>query len=503
MSAEWPVVTLKEAGISLIDCDHKTPKEQQTGLPYVGIPQLKNGRIFLDGARLISEDDFHHWRRKAKPTPDDVILSRRCNPGEMAYVPENLNIALGQNLVLLRSDGKQVFPAYLRWITQGDNWWHQVNKYINVGAIFDSLRCADIPKFEFKLPPIDVQKNIAKVLGVLDAKIELNRQINQTLESMAQAIFQSWFVDFDPVKAKITAREQWQTLSDGERREWLNEMLNKQAYLKTCLSELSANNEQSASETLYLNIAAMTAISSCDETSLADMPVEEFAQLYKTASLFPERLVESELGGIPEGWEVLSLDYIANYQNGLALQKFRPEPGAESLPVVKIAQLKKGFSDTEEKASININPKCIIDNGDVVFSWSGSLMVDVWCGGMAALNQHLFKVTSNHYPKWFYYQWTKHHLAEFQRIAEAKAVTMGHIKREHLKSAYCFSPSSDVLSLIGSGLANTLEKQISSRLEAQSLELLRDNILPKLLSGELDVSSLTELSDIEQAVMDV
>ena len=93
MMSDWPTVTLKEAGVTLIDCDHKTPKAQEEGFPYVGIPQLKEGRIKLDSARLISEDDFHLWRRKAKPTPNDVILSRRCNPGETSYVPEGLELA--------------------------------------------------------------------------------------------------------------------------------------------------------------------------------------------------------------------------------------------------------------------------------------------------------------------------------------------------------------------------------------------------------------------------
>lgn len=206
MSFDWQIVTLKEAGVMLIDCDHKTPKAQENGLPYIGIPQLKEGRILLDGARLISGNDFHHWRRKAKPATHDVILSRRCNPGETAYVPEGLEIALGQNLVLLRADGEKLYPPFLRWVVQGSNWWNQVGKFINVGAIFESLKCVDIPKFEIKLPPIELQIKISKILSGIDKKIQLNRQTNQTLEHIAQAIFKSWFVDFEPVKAKIAAK---------------------------------------------------------------------------------------------------------------------------------------------------------------------------------------------------------------------------------------------------------------------------------------------------------
>jgi type I restriction enzyme S subunit len=230
----------------------------------------------------------------------------------------------------------------------------------------------------------------------------------------------------------------------------------------------------------------------------AEQP-QQYAELRATAELFPSAMQDSELGEIPEGWGCLSLDAIAKYQNGLALQKFRPENADDYLPVVKIAQLKKGYTDGAEKASPNIRPGCIIDNGDVVFSWSGSLMVDTWCGGKAALNQHLFKVTSDTYPKWLYFLFTRHHLEEFQRIAADKAVTMGHIKREHLKRALCAIPSKPLIEKAGNSLSNIIEKQIELRLESTTLSTLRDTLLPKLLSGELSVSEVeSELAQSEE-----
>jgi len=180
---------------------------------------------------------------------------------------------------------------------------------------------------------------------------------------------------------------------------------------------------------------------------------------------------------------VKSLDEIAHYQNGLALQKFRPENEKDAIPVLKIAQLKKGFADGDEQASSKIKAECIVNNGDIVFSWSGSLMVDIWCGGKVALNQHLFKVTSTDYPKWFYYYYTKHHLAEFQQIAQAKAVTMGHIKREHLKQAVCAVPDVVLLESLGETIAPLLDKAIAVRLENRTLVELRDKLLPQLISG--------------------
>ena len=201
--------------------------------------------------------------------------------------------------------------------------------------------------------------------------------------------------------------------------------------------------------------------------------------------LFPDRLVESELGEVPEGWGVKALDEVANYRNGLALQKFRPEPDEGQLPVVKIAQLRSGVADSGEWAKASINPECVINDGDIIFSWSGSLLVKIWAGGRAALNQHLFKVTSSDFPKWFYLYFTKHHLAEFQSIAADKTTTMGHIKRQHLKEAKCAVPSSEILEAASDRLESLLQQSILNDVASRRLTALRDSLLPGLVSGDI------------------
>jgi type I restriction enzyme S subunit len=120
-------------------------------------------------------------------------------------------------------------------------------------------------------------------------------------------------------------------------------------------------------------------------------------------------------------------------------------------------------------------------------------MVDIWCGGKAALNQHLFKVTSEQYPKWFFLFWTKYYLERFQRIAAAKAVTMGHIKRSHLKEALCVVPTNGLLmiDLVG----DLIEKQIETRLECITLESLRYFLLPKLVSGEIAIDKAQSITE--------
>lgn len=200
------------------------------------------------------------------------------------------------------------------------------------------------------------------------------------------------------------------------------------------------------------------------------------------------KFVDSELGMIPEGWKVGTLTEIASYMNGLAMQKFPPENNEDSLPVLKIKELGQGFCGTDsDRCSCNIKDECKIHNGDVIFSWSGTLLVDVWCGGDCGLNQHLFKVTSKDYPKWFYYYWTKHHLQEFIHIAKDKAVTMGHIKRGHLEEAMVAIPDNDSMVKAHELFEPILSKMISLRLENSRLSLLRDTLLPRLMSGEIEV----------------
>lgn len=200
------------------------------------------------------------------------------------------------------------------------------------------------------------------------------------------------------------------------------------------------------------------------------------------------KFVDSELGMIPEGWKVGTLTEIASYMNGLAMQKFPPENDEDSLPVLKIKELGQGFCGPDsDRCSCNIKDECKIHSGDVIFSWSGTLLVDVWCGGDCGLNQHLFKVTSNDYPKWFYYYWTKHHLQEFIHIAKDKAVTMGHIKRGHLEEALVAIPDNDSMEKAHELFEPILSKMISLRLENSRLSLLRDTLLPRLMSGEIEV----------------
>jgi type I restriction enzyme S subunit len=206
-------------------------------------------------------------------------------------------------------------------------------------------------------------------------------------------------------------------------------------------------------------------------------------------AVFRHWFVENEEA---EGWEEKPLDEIADFLNGLALQKFPPKEDEGYLPVIKIAQLRKNDTDGADKASVNIPPEYIVKDGDILFSWSGSLEVVAWCGGKGALNQHLFKVTSKKYPKWFYYYWIKHHLPDFQKIAAGKATTMGHIQRHHLKEAMVLVPSDKELREMDKIMSPLLEKIILNEQQSRTLAALRDALLPKLLRGEVRVKDTAQ-----------
>lgn len=213
--------------------------------------------------------------------------------------------------------------------------------------------------------------------------------------------------------------------------------------------------------------------------------------LYAQAkAIFEERFINIE--SIPEGWKKGNLLDIADYLNGLAMQKFRPKENETGIPVIKIKELRQGSCDSNsELCSPNIKPAYIIQDGDVIFSWSGSLLVGIWCGGKCGLNQHLFKVTSENYDKWFYYLWTSYHLDRFIAIAADKATTMGHIKREELSKAEVLIPAQNDYKELDSIMAPIFELIISNSIETRKLAALRDALLPKLMSGEIDVSEVT------------
>jgi len=423
----WSEMSLHEAGIILIDCVHKTPPAAGAGYPYVAIPQMKGGRVELDGVRRITGEHFVEWTQKALPQAHDVILSRRCNPGETAHVHPGLDCALGQNLVLLRSDGRKVYRRFLRWLVRGPDWWEQVGRFINVGAVFDSLKCADIPNFRLPIPPLSVQKAIAHILGTLDDKIELNRRMNETLEGMARAIFKSWFVDFDPVRAKMDGRQP--AGMDADTAALFPDSFNHQ---NGELLPTGWENRPLYDTARFINGAAFKSVHFCDPSE--GLPVVKIAEL----------------------------------KNGITSQtKF------------------SNRADLDPKYNIDTGAVLYSWSG----SPDTSLATFLWTLGPGLLNQHIFKIeTDSAAELHFVFYLLKYLRPTLIEIARNKQTTgLGHVTVADMRRLEVCYPSDEVLGAFDEYVGPIFDKCFLNSLESQTLAALRDTLLPRLLSGELRV----------------
>ena len=206
-----------------------------------------------------------------------------------------------------------------------------------------------------------------------------------------------------------------------------------------------------------------------------------------TEALFKHEILEA----IDDSWSRASLLDIANYKNGLAMQKFRPEGADLGLPVLKIKELGQGYcAEDAERCRSDIDESVRVHDGDLIFSWSGTLLLNFWAGGNAGLNQHLFKVSSEKYKPWFYYLWTNYHMRKFIALAKDRATTMGHIKRSALAESEVYIPGENKMVELGRLFNPLIEEMVSSKIESRKLSKLRDALLPKLMSGEVDVGMI-------------
>lgn len=390
----------------------------ENGVAFIRAADMDSGRVLFDSAAKIN-DTARRRISKGIGAPGDVLLSHKGTVGKTALVSQDAPafVCSPQTTFWRTLDEGRLDRKYLYAFLRSPAFHAQLASRAGETDMAPYVSLTSQRGLSVILPPISDQRAIAHILGTLDAKIELDRCMNETLEAMGRAIFKSWFVDFDPVRAKTEGRQ----------------------------------------------------------------PLGMDAE---TAALFPDSFMDSPLGKIPKGWKVLGLDGVADFRNGLALQKY-PADGEESLPVIKIAQLRKGDAEGADRASRTIPPECVVQDGDVLFSWSGSLDARIWCGGAGALNQHLFKVTSKSYPKWFYFYWIREHLPQFQAIASDKATTMGHIQRYHLTEANVLVPGGRLLAAMDKVVSPLVEAARAIKLQSGTLAAIRDALLPKLISGEI------------------
>ena len=200
--SDWETSTLQDCLSAIIDYRGKTPEKTSVGVPLITAKVVKNGRIETPN-EFIAEDDYDTWMTRGLPEPSDVVITTEAPLGEVAQLG-NERIALAQRIILLRGDRQRLDNTYLKYCLSADYVQSQLHGRAS-GTTVTGIKQSELRKIEIALPPLAEQKNIAQVLGSLDDKIELNRRMNGTLEAMAQALFKSWFVDFEPSKPKPQA----------------------------------------------------------------------------------------------------------------------------------------------------------------------------------------------------------------------------------------------------------------------------------------------------------
>lgn len=327
------------------------------------------------------------------------------------------------------------------------------------GSVYTNVSKSRFESIKIKIPSLQTQKAIVAILAKFDDKIALNHCINQTLEAMAQAIFKSWFVDFDPVKAKIAA------IAEG--RDPLR--------------------------------AAMSAISGKPDAELDALPPEQYAQLAATAALFPDEMEDSELGEIPRGWSVGTLSDFASFQNGYA---FKTKDWTDSgHPVVKIGNVKPGIiylSGCSFVAHETVNglDRFALKRGDLLVGMTGYVgetgLVPA-LDSVAYLNQRVGRISTVNGVSDIGYPFCLVRDPAYKAYAESKAhgSAQANVSGKDLMDYKAVVSDTRVLKIFNAYVAKIINALLSHYEEKQSLAVLRDTLLPKLLSGELSVTDVT------------
>ena len=427
----WSLKTLSDCCTETISYGIVQPgTHYEDGVSVIRVNNFKKDGLELSDVLKVTQAVSDKYKRTVLKG-GEVLLTLVGSTGQSVVVPKSM---AGWNVpraiaVLRVSD--DVGAEWVNCCLQSPITKYFLDARANT-TVQKTLNLKDVKDIPIPVPPKDYKEQALSTLVSLSQKLDTNRKINQTLEEIAQAIFKSWFVDFDPVKAKM----------NGEQPEGME---------------------------------------------------------VATASLFPEKLVESELGLIPEGWEETPLYDIAEYINGAAYKKFEPNGEGLGLPIVKIAELKAGVTSKTGFSTVDMPQKYKLDDTDILFSWSGnpdtSIDTFVWALGEAWLNQHIFKVVpKSDLSRDYVLCLLKYMRPVFAEIARDKQTTgLGHVTVKDLKRLTVAVPSEELLIKFNEKVSAIIAHNFSLVKENQTLEKLRDTLLPKLLSGEIDLDKVLDV----------
>lgn len=448
MSVDWSFVRLKDYCTKI--GSGSTPRGgANVYLDSGNVCLIRSQNIYNDGFSenglvFISDSDAEKLNNVEIELNDVLINITGDSVARVCLAPKDkLPARVNQHVAIIRTVKNELDPKFVRYFLTDRNTQNHLLTLAGTGATRNALTKGMLEEFLVPKPDILIQKKISKILSDLDEKIHLNNQINQTLESIAQTIFKSWFIDFDPVRAKIAAKLEG---ADPE-------------------------------------IAAMCVISGKSAAELKQMPEDYLAELQVTAALFPEELVESELGEVPKGWEYKKLKNLCRVINGRAYKN--TEFKDEGIPIVRIQNLTGGgktvFSD------LDLPQDKLIEKEDFIYAWSATFGPYIWRGPKSIYHYHIWKMDVNEtiINRYFLY------LTMFRKTESMKSAGTGSIFT-HLTKA--IMESQDVL--IADNAINMLFKDRIDKIfklislksdEIKNLKNIRDNLLPKLLSGEVEI----------------
>ena len=456
---EWQTLTLADVCTVITDGAHQSPKTVSRGKPMASVKDLTRFGVDLTSARHIATEDFEALvKQGCKPHVGDVLIAKDGNSAldTVCTVDHPLDAVLLSSVAILRPDPKCLDSVFLKFYLSSPETIDYLKSNFISGAAIPRVVLRDFKRAEIRLPSLDVQRRIAGVLQSIDSKIDLNRRVNQTLEAMAQAIFQSWFVDFDPVKAKIAAK--------AEGRDPLR--------------------------------AAMSVISGKAGAELDALPPEQYEQLAATAALFPDEMEESEVGEVPKGWSVGTLSNFASFQNGYA---FKTKDWTDSgHPVVKIGNVKPGIIDLSgcslvAHETVNGLDRFALKKGDLLVGMTGyvgetGLVPALY--SVAYLNQRVGRISTVNGVSDIGYPFCLVRDPAYKAYAESKAhgSAQANVSGKDLMDYQAVVPDAGVLKIFNAQVAKIINALLSYHEENQSLAALRDTLLPRLLSGELLVA---------------
>lgn len=460
---DWQTVTLEDVTESIntgLDAIRRAPiVEHKTNLRCLRIQDISQNKPFDKwGYTEVKDSDF----KKFQLVPNDIIMARTCSTGICYLVKKELPAVFNNGLARIRLKIEKVDPKFIYYVFKSKHFSGYINGISGGTSVQLNMKIGDLLKYQFNLPPLSEQKEIARILSDLDKKIELNTQINQTLEQIAQALFKSWFVDFDPVRAKV------QALSDGMSLE-------------------------------QVELAAMQAISGKtpkELTSLSQTQPDRYAELAETAKAFPCEMVEVDGVEVPKGWGKTTLSEICEMQNGYA---FKSSEWTDSgIPVIKIGSIQSKILTVEgngfvSEDNLSLRSNFVLNDGDIVIGLTGAYVGKVGrmpANKRAMLNQRVAKFLAkqiNESETFYSFIYMNVIQEEFKNFVDftAQGSAQPNISTKDILKYPLLLANNDVHLAFEKLLKKILDKSIFNSYQNEILSNSRDLLLPKLLNGEV------------------